>query len=233
MVATESAAPGGRGRPPLSGESCGSQRPSVLTWSAVIRPARTTRSVRRSPPLDHLAPLTHRSSDVGDGHGVARRARASARGFPREARPARRDDRDVHPRRGASSSRAAARHRPVPRDALLRRRRVSREGARVVDGTRASSVPRPRREAPPRAARSPPPRLGDVAGTLGLSLSGFGQPGCYSCWSFGALLGASGVYCYKVSVVVRRRVETRITARENGAPDARTRPRSAPRAKMP
>ena len=35
--------------------------------------------------------------------------------------------------------------------------------------------------------------------------------------SFGALLGASGVYCYKVSVVVRARVGTRIAARETGA----------------
>ena len=50
---------------------------------------------------------------------------------------------------------------------------------------------------------------------------------------FGALLGASGVYCYKVSVVVRRRVETRITARENGAPDARTQPRAPPTPKCP
>ena len=86
------------------------------------------------------------------------------------------------------------------------------------------------RPAPCRALASPN-ELGDVAGTLGLSLSGFEQ--VMGKASFGALLGASGVYCYKVSVVVRRRVETRITARETGAPGARTQPRAPPAPKCP
>lgn len=50
------------------------------------------------------------------------------------------------------------------------------------------------RPAPCRALASPN-ELGDVAGTLGLSLSGFEQ--VMGKASFGALLGASGVYCYK------------------------------------
>ena len=70
------------------------------------------------------------------------------------------------------------------------------------------------RPAPCRALASPND-LGDVAGTLGLSLSGFEQ--VMGKASFGALLGASGVYCYKVSVVVRARGGARIAARETGA----------------
>ena len=86
----------------------------------------------------------------------------------------------------------------------------------------ASSMGRARRRSRGRNVRPSPCRalaspndLGDVAGTLGLSLSGFEQ--VMGKASFGALLGASGVYCYKVSVVVRARVGARIAARETGA----------------
>ena len=64
-------------------------------------------------------------------------------------------------------------------------------------GSRARSRVVGARRVQTRALASPN-ELGDVAGTLGLTLSGFEQ--VMGKASFGALLGASSVYCYKVRV---------------------------------
>ena len=64
-------------------------------------------------------------------------------------------------------------------------------------GSRARSRVVGARRVQTRALASPN-ELGDVAGTLGLTLSGFEQ--IMGKASFGALLGASSVYCYKVRV---------------------------------
>ena len=233
MVATESAAPGGRGRPPLSGESCGSQRPISPDVERLIRPdARTlpgaTVAARRST-ISHRSRIVRPMSAtaIASPPALARAPAASrARPDPRAATT------------GTSIPVGARRHRAQPRATAPSRATRFFGGDASPAKALASSMGRPRRRsrgrdvgpAPCRALASPN-ELGDVAGTLGLSLSGFEQ--VMGKASFGALLGASGVYCYKVSVVVRRRVETRITARENGAPDARTQPRAPHAPKCP
>ena len=233
MVATESAAPGGRGRPPLSGESCGSQRPISPDVERLIRPdARTlpgaTVAARRST-------ISHRSRIVRPMSATAIASPAALARAPAASR-ARPDPRAATT--GTSIPVGARRHRAQPRATAPSRATRFFGGDASPAKALASSMGRARRRsrgrdvgpAPCRALASPN-ELGDVAGTLGLSLSGFEQ--VMGKASFGALLGASGVYCYKVSVVVRRRVETRITARENGAPDARTQPRAPPTPKCP
>ena len=76
-------------------------------------------------------------------------------------------------------------------------------------GSRARSRVVGARRVQTRALASPN-ELGDVAGTLGLTLAGFEQ--VIGKASFGALLGASSVYCYKVRVTTHP--GNRITALE-------------------
>jgi len=103
---------------------------------------------------------------------------------------------------GTSIPVGARRHRAQPRATAPSRATRFFGGDACPAKALASSMGRARHRsrgrdvgpAPCRALASPN-ELGDVAGTLGLSLSGFEQ--VMGKASFGALLGASGVYCYK------------------------------------
>lgn len=102
---------------------------------------------------------------------------------------------------GIPASRGVARRTAVA-TALTRSRFLGGDASPAAfvssaTGSRARSRVVGARRVQTRALASPN-ELGDVAGTLGLTLSGFEQ--VMGKASFGALLGASSVYCYKVRV---------------------------------
>ena len=173
----------------------GSQLALATTWSRPVAPGHTrARATVDGPPLDALTPRTHRSFRPMSTTAIA--SPAALAPAAATARPGSSGVRgSVIPARGVARRTAVA-------TALTRSRFLGGDASPATfvssaTGSRARSRVVGARRVQTRALASPN-ELGDVAGTLGLTLSGFEQ--VMGKASFGALLGASSVYCYKVRV---------------------------------
>ena len=166
-----------------------------------------TRGAGQSPRVTHArarrltdrrSTLSHRAHTVRFVRCRRRPSRPPRRSRPRRRPPAARGP----PASAASSPRGGVARRTAVATALTRSRFLGGDASPAAfvssaTGSRARSRVVGARRVQTRALASPN-ELGDVAGTLGLTLSGFEQ--VMGKASFGALLGASSVYCYKVRV---------------------------------